>query len=341
MIFQKRTLCLATAALLSSSLGQCLSQNDIPADTPVASLVADAKGHLAKGNANDALVYFDAAIARAPEDYLTIFQRGATYLSLGKNTLATADFDKVLSIKPDFEGALLQRARIKSRNGEWDAAKRDWETADKQSGDEYQELVAAESAAAQVRQDEQAGDWQACVEHANTALLVAGLDLDLRRSRARCHFEQGAVHEGVGDMQHILQLVPGQVEPHLQVSAMLFYSVGDTDKGLTAVRSCLHSDPESKPCKKLHRQQKNLDKRLKKVVQLEEKRQYNSAVKILVGEGGETGLIKDVVAEIEEAKAAGTIYKNAPNEFYASLVEKTCQFYSEVLASDPSSSSTR
>ena len=334
MIIQRKTLCLATAALLSSSLGHCLSQNDIPADTPVAALVADAKGHLAKGNANDALVYFDAAIARAPADYLTIFQRGATYLSLGRNTLATVDFDKVLALKPGFEGALLQRARIKSRNGEWDAAKRDWETAGKQGGDEYQELVEAQRAAARTAEAEKAGEWSACVEHANTALLVAGLDLGLRRSRARCHFEQGAVHEGAGDMQHVLQLSPGTVEPHLQVSAMLFYSVGDTEKGLTAVRSCLHSDPDSKPCKKLHRQEKNVDKRLKKAAQLEEKRQYNSAVKILVGEGGEAGLMKDLLAEIEELKAAGTIYKSAPNEFYITLVEKACHFYNEVWAGD-------
>ena len=330
MKVHRRYLWATSFLLLSSPLGRCLSPTDIPSDTPIASLVASAKSQLASGAPKDALLYFDAAIARAPEDYLTIFQRGATYLSLGKSTLATADFDRVLSIKPDFEGALLQRARIKSRSADWVAAKQDWEKAGKTSSEEYKELGQAEEMARLALEAEKTGAWPACVDHANTALLVASADLRLRRTRARCHFEQGNVLEGVGDMQHVLQLAPDSTESYLQVSSMLFYAVGDTEKGLTTIRSCLHSDPESKPCKKLHRQQKNIDKKLKKIAQLEEKRQYSNAAKIVVGEGEDTGLLEDVKTEIKEAKAVGTIYPSSPNDFYARLVEKTCYLYNEV-----------
>ncbi|MCJ1305993.1 hypothetical protein MMC08_008810, partial [Hypocenomyce scalaris] len=72
----------------------CLSHSQIPSDTPIASLVSSAKANLAKGNSNDALTYFDVAISRDPQNYLTIFQRGATYLSLGRNAQASQDFDK-------------------------------------------------------------------------------------------------------------------------------------------------------------------------------------------------------------------------------------------------------
>src|ERR1700733_5756623 len=68
----------------------------IPPDHPIASLKASAKSFLAQGAYHDALTYFDAAIAKDPSDYSTIFQRGATYLALGRNAQASADFANVL-----------------------------------------------------------------------------------------------------------------------------------------------------------------------------------------------------------------------------------------------------
>ena len=330
MIMRRPGLWAATTALFSSSFCNGLAANDIPADTPIASLVSSAKANLASGNSNDALTYFDVAIARDPGNYLTIFQRGATYLSLGKDRLASSDFNKVLSIKPDFEGALLQRAKIKGRSADWDAAKLDYEKAGKKKSEEYEELMRAKDGAVQAVKAEKAKDWAACASHADAAVVVASTALDLRRLRARCRLEQGEVLAGISDLQHVLQLAPGSVDPHLQISSLYFYVLNDTERGLTAVRNCLHSDPESKACMKLNKRHKAISKRLKKVAQMEEKRQYNSAVKILVGEGEESSLLKDIKTEVEEAKTAGTISRNAPNELYGNMVEKTCYLYNEV-----------
>ena len=330
MILPKASLWAAIAVFGGNSVGNCLSLADIPSDTPVASLVASAKANLASGKSNEALVYYDAAIARDPNNYLTIFQRGATYLSLGKTTLASVDFDKVLTIKPDFEGALLQRAKIKGKNADWSGSRSDYEKAGKLGSEEYQQLLEAEEGAAKAAKAEDAKDWEGCVSGLNAAILVASTTLDFRRMRARCRFERGEVFEGVSDLQHVLQLAPGSVDPQLQIASMLFYSVGETEKGLAAIRSCLHSDPDSKPCKKLHRDLKKIDKKLKKVKQLEEKRQYNSAVKILIGDGEESSLLKDVKADVKTAKLAGTIYPSSPDDLYGNLVEKTCHFYNEV-----------
>ena len=330
MIIGKSSIVLVAALLLRVPLAACLSAADIPADTPISSLVVSAKAKLASGNSNDALTYFDVAISRDPKNYLTIFQRGATYLSLGKDALAKADFDNVLSIKPDFEGALLQRAKLKSRNADWEAAKSDYKKAGKEGNSEFQELQEAEGAATLAISAEQKKDWETCVSQAGAAIMIASTDLKLRQLRAWCRFERGEVHEGVSDLQHVLQISPGSIDPHLKISSMLFYSLGDTEKGLAAIRKCLHSDPDSKPCKKLHRQEKNIEKQHKKVAQLREKRQYNSAVKLLVGDGEDEGLLKQVQADIKDAKAQGIIHENSPNDFYGSLVEMTCDFYSEV-----------
>ena len=330
MAARRRLKTLGALLLFSAPLSHSLSPSDVPADTPVSSLLSSAKSSLASGNSNDALVYYDVAVARDPQNYLTVFQRGATYLLLGKDTLAHADFNKALDIKPDFEGALLQRAKLKSRNADWDSARRDYRTAGKDSSPEYQELMEAEDAANRAAAAENSKDWEACVAQAGTAILVAGTDLSLRQRRARCRFERGEVQEGVSDLNHVLQLSPGSLEPHLQISAMLFYSVGDTEKGLTAIKRCLHSDPESKPCKKLHRQEKNIEKALKKMEQYRSKKQYSGAAKLLVGDGEDVGIIAQIKEDVKEGKAAGSIHQNSPNELYASLIEMACEAYVEV-----------
>ena len=318
------------AALLSFPLAFCLSPSEIPSDTPIASLVSSAKSNLAQGNANDALTYFDAAIARDPKNYLTIFQRGAAYLSLGRNAQASQDFDKVLAIRPDFEGALLQRAKIKSRNGDWVSAKDDYVKAKKTESEEYAQLEEASLATAMALESEKKGDWEACVGDAGTAIRVASTALSLRQLRARCRFERGEVLEGVSDLSHAIQISPSSIEPHLQISSMLFYSVGDTEKGIEQMRKCLRSDPDSKACSKLFRREKQIDKTLKQVEKLKEKRQFNSAVKLLVATSEDPGLIQEVKDEVKEGRESGHIHKNAPDELYAKLVDTACDCYSEV-----------
>ncbi|KAL8739213.1 MAG: hypothetical protein Q9181_000104 [Wetmoreana brouardii] len=318
------------ATLLAAPLVSCISPSDIPTDTPIASLVSSAKTNLAQGNANDALTYFDVAISRDPNNYLTIFQRGATYLSLGKNAQASQDFDRVLRIRPDFEGALVQRAKIKSKNGDWAAARKDYETAGKTGGAEIAQLEEAEGAARLAVDAEKARDWDGCISNAGTAIFVAGTALSLRQLRARCRFERGELLEGTSDLAHVLQIAPESVEPHLEISSMLFYSVGDMEKGLTQIRKCLHSDPENKACSKLYRRERQIEKTMKQVTALKDKRQYNSAVKLLVPTGEDAGLLADVKEEIDAGKAAGHIHKNAPNELYGSLVEMTCELYTEM-----------
>ena len=307
-----------------------LSSSDIPNDTPISSLVSSAKAHLAQGNANDALTYFDVAISRDPKNYLTIFQRGATYLSLGKSAKANDDFDRVLSIKPGFEGALVQRAKIKSRVADWDGAKADYKAAGKEHSTEYTELEEAQGAASLAADVARAGDWENCVTHAGTAIMIASGALGLRQLRAKCRFERGEIREGASDLQRVLMLSPKSIEPHLQISSSLFYALGDIEKGMAQVRSCLHSDPDSKPCAKLYRREKQIDKALKKVNELKQKRQFSSAANLLVGLGEDVGLIEDVKEDVKNAKKIGTIHKNSPNELYNSLIEMACEIYVEV-----------
>jgi DnaJ family protein C protein 3 len=314
--------------LISST--HTLHLSDIPIDTPFSSLISTAKSHLANGSPHDALVFFDAAVARDPTNYLTIFQRGVTYLSLGRCSKATEDFDRVLEIKPDFEGALIQRAHLRAKSADWVGAKRDLAAAGKQDGMELAELEEAQVAAFAAQDAEKRGDWETCASQAGVAILKASRSLGLRQLRARCRFERGEVQEGINDLVHVLQISPGLIEPHLQISSMLFYSLADTDRGIAQIRKCLHSDPDSKVCSLLFRREKQIAKRLDSLSTLMEQRKFAKAAASLVGDQGESGLIDDVKADMKEARAAGHILPNVPDNLYAHLVEKTCESYREV-----------
>lgn len=324
-----RLSCLALGLLSTASFSNALSAADIPADTPVSQLIKDASVKLATGNAQEALIYFDVAISRDPKNYLTFFKRGAAYLSLGRTAQAQHDFDKVLELRPGFEGALIQRAKIRARKADWAAARKDYEAAGRT--EEVAQLEEAQGAAVLAKDAEERGDWESCVTQAGVAIMVAGAAYDIRKTRARCRFEKGEVVEGISDLQHLLQINTGDIEPHLQSSAMAFYSLGETDKGLKHIAQCLQSDPDSKACMKLRRREKKLEKELKKVRQYVEKRQFATASKLLVNRGEENpGLLQEVKQDFQDYVEQGYIYKNSPQGLYRELVEMTCEAYNEV-----------
>jgi DnaJ homolog subfamily C member 3 len=267
--------------ILSLSLSTVTAEVNIQPDTPRNQLITSAKAARARGLTNDALTYFDAAIAKDGSDYVTIFQRGATYLAAGKNAQARADFDTVLSLKPDFESALLQRAKIFARNAEWQNARQDYQAAGAKGAAEITTLDEAEGASYLASEASSKQDWDACINQAGIAIMVASTSLPLRQLRAHCRFESGDVQMGVSDLQHVLQINPFTIEPHLQIAAMQFYLLGDTTAGLTQVKTCLHSDPDSKPCKLLFREFKSLSKSLTHIDTLISTRKFTAAVREL------------------------------------------------------------
>jgi DnaJ family protein C protein 3 len=330
MIIQLSVLAFAATLLSSQSLVFAFSASDIPADTPIKSLLSSANAHLSKGETNDALTYYDVAISRDPSNYLTFFRRGATYLSLGRAVQAQEDFNKVLSIKPGFEEALLQLAKIKSKTGDWDAARKDYATAGRSGGEELAELDEAQGAAALAITAEKGGDWEECVTQSGIAIMVASRSLSLRQLRARCRFEKGEVQEGISDLAHVLQMQPGLTDPHLTISSVLFYALHDTERGMAQIRKCLHSDPDSKSCKKLHRREKTIEKQLARLQKAFEKRQFSTAAKILTPTSDDSGLIQDIEDDVKELREDGTIPALAPNDLLSRVIEMACEAYSEV-----------
>ncbi|KAI0414582.1 DnaJ domain-containing protein [Xylaria grammica] len=330
MIVPLSTLALAASILSTSGLINALSPSDIPSDTPISSLLSSAQTHMARGETNEALMYYDAAIARDPSDYLTFFKRATTYLSIGRTSQATSDFNKVLELRPGFEGAHLQLGKLKAKAADWDGAKEQYLLANqKADSPDLEKLLEAQGAARLAEDAAAAGNWEECVTQSGEAIFVASRAAHLRELRARCRFERGEVEEGMSDMQHILQMRPGDTTPHLRISATTFYGLGDMNQGLAQIRKCLISDPDSKTCKKLMKQEKSVDKTWAKVTKALEKKQPVSGVKLLVPSGEDKGLIDELKEQIAELKKDGIIPEKAPSALLTQLVEAACQVYYE------------
>jgi tetratricopeptide (TPR) repeat protein len=76
-----------------------------------AALYMGARVAFLDGNLDKALEEINAAMALAPDQFLFHFFRGYIYISRKEYPLAEADFTKVISLAPDFQGAYTQRAR--------------------------------------------------------------------------------------------------------------------------------------------------------------------------------------------------------------------------------------
>lgn len=319
-----------TASVLASATA--LSAQDIPADLPVSSLLSNAQTHLAKGETSAAILYYDAAIARDPNNYLSIFKRATAFLSIGRANQATEDFNKVLVLKPGFQGAHVQLAKIKSKVADWQGAKADYVAAEKAvDSPELVELAEAETAAAAAIEASKNQGWDDCVKHAGIAIVVASRSLALREVRSNCRFARGEIEEGMGDLQHVLHLRSGDTSPHVLISATSFYALGDLDNGLSQIRKCLHSDPDSKVCKKLHKQEKAFQKGLNRAIGQLNRGQTTTAGRTLVGTEEETGLITTLKEQTEKLRQSGSIPEKAPSLLYGRLIEMTCHAYLEVL----------
>jgi len=123
---------------------------------------------------------------------------------------------------------------------------------------------------------------------------------------------------------------PGDTRPHVVISAVTFYALGDLQAGMAAIRKCLHSDPDSKVCKKLLKQEKAVEKTWGKVNKALDKGQSMTAVRQLVPTADDEGLIKEVKDQVEALRADETIPKAVGNVLVARLVDMACQAYYEV-----------
>jgi DnaJ homolog subfamily C member 3 len=80
------------------------------------------KEMMARGQLQDALTHFHAALEGDPNNYLTLYRRSTVYLAQGRARAALEDLNRLLEIKPDFTMARSQKASILIKLGRLEEA---------------------------------------------------------------------------------------------------------------------------------------------------------------------------------------------------------------------------
>ncbi|KAF9273096.1 hypothetical protein BGZ88_004103 [Linnemannia elongata] len=293
---------------------------------------------LGKGEYNLALQSYDAAIDRDPSNYLSYFKRAATYLTLGRNNQALADFTTILKLKPDFGQALLQRGKIYTKAGEFAKAKQDLEAyyASHRSTDPHIELEIpallasldeASKALALAEAAVTAGQTEECVHILGSAILTSPLFVPFRLQRAECHLARGEVEEAVNDLNRATHNAATNPQLMHRLSTMSYYSLYMPEQALAQIKQCISFDPESKLCKALFRKLKTTEKEIAKLNSDLEHNRWAGVINKSVG--GEKSLVRNIEAETTAMETENKAVGKMPKRLLLKIYSAACKAYTE------------
>ncbi|WWC87303.1 uncharacterized protein L201_002191 [Kwoniella dendrophila CBS 6074] len=295
----------------------------------------DAGKLLAAGSYIEAARAYGEAIDLDPTSYVNYYKRATAYLSAGRNGAALDDFDRILEINPSFAQAHLQKAKILAKEGNFEKAQSELKAYGKSKSDTESEELAhslnlAAAASKSAHNAKQSKDWHVCVDHATKALEVGPNSSELRELRLDCATELGDVQAVYGDLSRLASLNPSSTTYPLRLAHIAYFLLG-SNAATTHIKQCLHYDPDSKPCKTLHRTIKKFEKDTAKIRNFVEGNVFRSAIKILEGEDGLIAKFEDVLEKAMKPNDNGEVYLSKyfqPKKTSASrleLYELACQ----------------
>ncbi|KAI9247441.1 hypothetical protein BDA99DRAFT_525928 [Phascolomyces articulosus] len=304
------------------------------ADKSTQQYLSEGNQLLISGQLNDALISFDAAIQKDPDNYLSYYKRATAYLSLGRNNAAADDFSKILDLKPDFDQALMQRARIYVKEGDFSLAKMDLEKYIKnhpkntEAAALLQSVKDAESTLLATEKAYKNGNYDECIQYASNVISTAPQLVRLRILRANCHIAKGEIVEAAGDLTRAAYLNPSDPEILVRLAKINFFSLYEPQGALSQLKQCLHYDPEQKQCKKFFRQIKKMDKEINKAQDDFDAKRYATAANKMIG----TSSSKGIVTELDEpydALVKELDVSSLPKRLHIKCYELACKIAAE------------
>jgi len=305
-----RTKSLLLLAVISLLAGMAHSESSSSSDLPTAQLVLKANSFLASSKPSKALEIYEQVLERNPDDYSILFMKATAQRSLGQNHHASLTFQKVLSLK-EYDEARIELARIYLKSGDYDACHSELESFRKNHPTSSidvssleADLKSAQKHLKNIHSNIKSKHYSKCVEEASVAIKISPQSPTLRQLRSDCHFMQGHIQEAAGDLTHVTHLLPNSPVAALRLSFLSYFLLEQPlEQSMKPIKKCLHSDPESKPCKKAFRQLKALEKELAKVRNFSNSNGNRSAIKLLIPKGKEDeGLIEKTKAIIKESQ---------------------------------------
>ncbi|XP_046393487.1 dnaJ homolog subfamily C member 3 [Ischnura elegans] len=245
---------------------------------------------LSRGQLQDALSHYHAAVEGDPNNHLTYFKRGTVYLALGKSKVALSDVDKVLELKPDFIPARLQRANILLKQGDLDESQKEYERVllhDPENEEAYNghaRIYPIKEDIARAKELLRYHDYHNAIAVLGRVIEVCAWDPTLRELRADVYTSLEEMSLAIADVRAATRLRSDNTAG-LHRLAKLLYQLGDAESSLKEVRECLKLDPDHKECFTLYKQVKKLAKYLLEMEEAKSSKSYKecseSAKKVL------------------------------------------------------------
>ncbi|XP_067014153.1 dnaJ homolog subfamily C member 3 [Anabrus simplex] len=220
---------------------------------------------LSRGQLQDALSHFHAAVEGDPRNYLTYFKRATVYLALGKAKLGLTDLDTVIELKPDFTAARLQRGLVHMKLAHFDEARGDLETV-LQLNPYNEEAMLSYSRIGPVKEDIELAqdlyrrqDYPAAIDVITRIIEVCPWASWLRELRADCHTALGDTMSAISDIRTTTKLQSDNTGGYRKLAA-LHYQLGEAGEALKEIRELLKLDPDHKEGGEFYRKVKKVAK---------------------------------------------------------------------------------
>jgi len=249
----------------------------------VARHVEMGKKLMAAGQLADALTHFHAAIDKDDDDYMVRYWRATAYLAVGKSSQAVADLDEVIKRKPDFVSAILQRGSVHQKQGSFEEARNDFNTALKlnpnseEARNKLEEVAPLDDALQEAETLLRYHDFAGAVERLNTLIESVPWDPKIREMRADAFAQLGQDQSAISDLRHVVKLVPDSRATLLKMSK-LCYAIGQHEESLEAIRQCLRLDADDKRCKPHYTLVKKLTKQFNEIQKAVDSQRWGDCV---------------------------------------------------------------
>nr|CAD7260022.1 unnamed protein product [Timema shepardi]CAD7571624.1 unnamed protein product [Timema californicum] len=250
---------------------------------------------LSRGQLQDALSHYHAAVEGDPDNYLTHFKRATVYLALGKSKFALKDLDRVLQLKPDFTAARMQRGIVHLKQAQMDEAATDFTNvlADDSNNEEaYRTLQKIEPTREEIQLAKafiRGSDHTAAIELLTKVIETCPWSSELRELRAESHVAIGDMSAAISDIRSTTKLQSDNTVGYFKL-AKLYYMRGEASESLKEVRECLKLDPEHKDCFPHYKKVKKVAKQLTDAEEAVNRKDYkaciDAATKVLKTEPG-------------------------------------------------------
>lgn len=213
---KKTTSCITQTVINSNVLFVSLSLSGAESSSSKAEIdrhLELGRDFLARGQLQDALTHYHAAVEGDNRNYLTFFKRGTVYLALGKAKLAISDLDRALELKPDFSTARAQRGSVYLKMGDYNTAEIDLyhvlleDPQNEEHNYLYQRINPAREQIDLVHDVIARGDHQTAITLLSQLLEVSPWCSEIRELRAQSYLMVGDRLAAVSDFRSVNRLM--------------------------------------------------------------------------------------------------------------------------------------